>query len=92
VSRNGGRKQKTEPYGLAFGRRHWLNYKDRMIKWRVFIYIADISIFINRKTELTLRKKLKLLQVSINLKRTCKTWDLLLILIKEYQFLATCHL
>jgi hypothetical protein len=28
VSRDGGRKQKTDLYGLSIGRWHWLNFKD----------------------------------------------------------------
>jgi hypothetical protein len=30
VSRDGGRKQKTVPYGLPFWRRHWLNCEGRL--------------------------------------------------------------
>jgi hypothetical protein len=30
MSRDGGRKQKTAPYGLSYPRRHWLTYKDCM--------------------------------------------------------------
>jgi hypothetical protein len=33
--RDGGRKQKTDLYGLSFWRRHWLNCKDRTVcQWR----------------------------------------------------------
>jgi hypothetical protein len=28
VLEDGGRKQKTDPYGLSFWKRHWLNSKD----------------------------------------------------------------
>jgi hypothetical protein len=32
VSRDGGRKQKIDPYGLSFWMRHWLIYKNRTPK------------------------------------------------------------
>jgi hypothetical protein len=31
VSRDGGRKQKTDLYGLSIGRWHWLNYGECML-------------------------------------------------------------
>jgi hypothetical protein len=38
------KKETTDPFGLSFGRRHWLNCKDRMPKKKKNIFGQDYKL------------------------------------------------
>jgi hypothetical protein len=57
VSRDGGRKQKTDLHGLSLCRRHWLNYKDCMQMEKKKKLVASKSFKVLTKKELFLNRQ-----------------------------------